>query len=81
MDRPLNSLLQSLKTSLASAIARTGSQESQNFAEVVELRSVLLALLDSCADATQGRSMLPCVPPARCCMAVPVPPTAASAVP
>jgi hypothetical protein len=56
MDRQsLNSLLLALQSSLSAAIETCGgSQESQQGHAVVELRGVLLALLDSCADGGQG---------------------------
>jgi len=58
-DRPIHLLLQALKGSLAAAIATcSGSQETQNLVVLSELRNVLLALLDTCADATQGIIML-----------------------
>jgi hypothetical protein len=52
-----NLLLKSLQRCLAAAIEETcnhGSQESQGHAVVIELRQVLLALLDSCADVNPG---------------------------
>ena len=54
-DRPINALLHALKSSLAAAIATcSGSQETQNTVVLRDLRTVLLDLLDTCADATQG---------------------------
>ena len=58
MERPLGTLLKALQSSLAAAIetcsGSQGSQSAAGVAVVQELRSVLLALLDSCAAASQG---------------------------
>eukprot|EP00798_Chlamydomonas_sp_ICE-L_P024091 gene24091-9665_t len=54
--KPLKSLLVSLQASLSAAIeVCSGSQESPNAPVILKLRSVLIALLDNCADSAQAK--------------------------
>jgi hypothetical protein len=77
--QPLGRLWRALQGSLAAAIETCTSQESQESSVVVELRTSVLGLLDTCSDASQGGAEDSCFArmhaPVVSCMAITDPST------